>query len=299
MTSSYKTARAFRAALEERLNQLARDQQVDVTRLRRLVSFERLLARLFAQEHPPWLLKGGYACELRLLGKARGTRDIDLAIPLPAQVAAPDAAQLEAIRERLQEEAERDLEDWFEFRIGPAMSDLDAAPYGGGRFPVEALLDYRTFARFHLDVGLGDAVVSPPDWLEGRDLLTFAAIPPACIAVLPSEQHFAEKIHAYSLPRGERINNRVKDLVDLVLLIELGLPDGELVVRALDATFARRRTHALPQTLLPPPEEWRAAYAALAAECGMLVTSLDAAYDTLCAYWQTLPFPTATNDEPS
>jgi hypothetical protein len=301
MASAYKTARAFRAALEDRLNQLARDQQVDVTRLRRLVGFERLLARLFAEENPPWLLKGGYACELRLLGKARGTRDIDLAIPLPAQIAAADGGQLEAIRERLQEEVERDLEDWFEFRIGPAMSDLDAAPYGGGRFPVEALLDYRTFARFHLDVGLGDAVISPPDWLQGRDLLTFAAIPPARIAVLPSEQQFAEKIHAYSLPRGERINNRVKDLVDLVLLIEMGLPDGELVLRALEATFARRHTHALPRVLLPPPEEWRDSYAALAAECGLLDVSLDAAYAALSAYWQTLSFSTdelVNNAEP-
>ncbi|HLW02010.1 MAG TPA: nucleotidyl transferase AbiEii/AbiGii toxin family protein [Ktedonobacterales bacterium] len=298
MPSPYKTARAFRAALEDRLNQLARDQQADVTRLRRLVGFERLLARLFAEENPPWLLKGGYACELRLLGKARGTRDIDLAIPMPAQIAAPNAAQLEAIRERLQEEAERDLEDWFAFRIGPAMSDLDAAPYGGGRFPVEAVLDYRTFARFHLDVGLGDAVVSPPDRLQGRDLLTFAAIPPARIAVLPSEQQFAEKIHAYSLSRGERINNRVKDLVDLVLLIELGLPDGALVVRALDATFARRRTHALPRFLLPPPEEWRDSYASLAAECGMHDVSLGAAYAALSTYWQALPFPAETNEPP-
>jgi hypothetical protein len=297
MASPYKTSRAFRAALEDRLNQLARDQQVDVARLRRLVGFERLLARLFAEENPPWLLKGGYACELRLLGKARGTRDIDLAIPMPARIAAPDATQLEAIRERLQDEVERDLEDWFEFRIGPAMSDLDAAPYGGGRFPVEALLDFRTFARFHLDVGLGDAVVSPPDWLSGRDLLTFAAIPPARIAVLPREQQFAEKIHAYSLPRGERINNRVKDLVDLVLLIELGLPDGELVVRALDATFVRRHTHLLPQSLLPPPEEWHASYAALAAECGMQVASLDAAYAALSSFWQTLPFPTVPDEQ--
>src|SRR5579871_6276670 len=290
MPSPYKTARAFRAALEDRLNQLARDQQADVTRLRRLVGFERLLARLFAEENPPWLLKGGYACELRLLGKARGTRDIDLAIPMPAQIAAPNAAQLEAIRERLQEEAERDLEDWFAFRIGPAMSDLDAAPYGGGRFPVEAVLDYRTFARFHLDVGLGDAVVSPPDRLQGRDLLTFAAIPPARIAVLPSEQQFAEKIHAYTLPRGERINNRVKDLVDLALLLEVGLPEQEQVGRALIATFVRRQMHPLPEHLLPPPENWREAYAALAAECGVQRTTAEEAYTALSAYWDSLDF---------
>ena len=65
MTRHYQTARAFRAALEDRLNQQAREAGQDLTRLRRLVGFERFLARLFAEEHPPWLLKGGYAFELR------------------------------------------------------------------------------------------------------------------------------------------------------------------------------------------------------------------------------------------
>ena len=59
MTRQYQTARAFRAALENRLNQQAREAGQDVTRLRRLVGFERFLARLFVEEHPPWLLKGG------------------------------------------------------------------------------------------------------------------------------------------------------------------------------------------------------------------------------------------------
>lgn len=288
MAHQYHSARAFRAALEDRLNHLAQSQQLDLARLRRLVGFERFLARLFESQEPPWLLKGGYACELRMREKARGTRDLDLAIPAPGQIAAPGEAQLEVIRERLQEEAARDLADWFEFRIGAAMADLDAAPAGGARFPVEARLDSRTFARFHLDVGLGDAVISPPDWLVGRDLLTFAAIPPARVAVLPMAQQFAEKVHAYSLPRGKRINNRVKDLVDMALLLDLGLPDPALVAQALVATFARRHTHPLPTALLPPPEEWRAPYAALAAECGLLLVTLDEAFTAIAAYWSSL-----------
>jgi hypothetical protein len=41
-------------------------EQIDLNRLRRLVSFDRLLARLFRDEAPPWVLKGGYALELAL-----------------------------------------------------------------------------------------------------------------------------------------------------------------------------------------------------------------------------------------
>lgn len=288
MTRHYQTARAFRAALEDRLNQQAREAGQDLTRLRRLVGFERFLARLFAEEHPPWLLKGGYAFELRLEDRARGTKDLDLTIPAPARLAPPDDAQLESIREHLQEAVERDVGDWFVYRISAAMADLDGAPYGGARFPVAALLDNRTFAKFHVDVGLGDAVIAAPEWVSGRDLLAFAAIPPARVAILPREQQFAEKIHAYTLPRGERVNNRVKDMVDLALLLEVGLPEQEQVRRALTATFARRQTHLIPARLALPPEGWREAYAALAAECGVQRATVEEAYAALATYWESL-----------
>ncbi len=52
-------------------------------------------------------------------------------------------------------------QDGFDFRIGEPMTDLDAAPYGGARYPIEARLDARTFATFHLDAGVGDAIVAP------------------------------------------------------------------------------------------------------------------------------------------
>ena len=168
------------------------------------------------------------------------------------------------------------------------MADLDAAPYGGARYPMEVRLDHRTFATFHLDVGVGDTVVAAPEQLTGQDLLGFAGIPPAHAAVLAREQQFAEKVHAYTLPRGERTNTRVKDLADLVLLVELGLPDAEQVRHALRATFERRRTHKPPRALDPPPEEWADPYAALAVECGLKLTTLQVAFAYIAAYWQTL-----------
>ncbi len=45
---------------------------------------------------------------------------------------------------------------------------LEAAPYGGARFPVEARLDGRIFVGFHLDVGIGDAVMEPLEVIEAR-----------------------------------------------------------------------------------------------------------------------------------
>jgi predicted nucleotidyltransferase component of viral defense system len=294
MIGRYQTARAFRAALEERLNQLARERGIDIMRLRRQVAFDRLLARLFAEPDPPWLLKGGYAFELRLGVHARTTKDIDLSIPVPSRLGSALNQSLEpantTVREHLQDAAERNLHDGFVFLIGEPMADIDAAPYGGARFPIEARLDARRFATFHLDIGVGDAVVSPPEWLTGQDILNFAGIPPVHAAAFSVEQQFAEKLHAYTLPRGDQANSRVKDLVDLVLLIELGLPNVQQVQEAIHATFDRRKTHALPSALNPPPRSWAPIYVTLAQECDLQNSTMENGFATLLASWDALGF---------
>ena len=76
---TYATAGAFRKALEERLKRASLTDRIDLNRLRRQVAFDRLLARLFREEPAPWVLKGGYALELRFKA-ARSTVDIDLTL---------------------------------------------------------------------------------------------------------------------------------------------------------------------------------------------------------------------------
>ena len=84
-----------------------------------------------------------------------------------------------------------------------------------------------------------------------------------------SAEQFAEKLHAYTLPRQGRTNTRVKDLVDMVLLSVSGKLDAIRVRESIAATFRRRATHPVPATLPPPPESWREPFAELASECGM------------------------------
>src|SRR5713226_3615067 len=67
----YKTAGAFRTALETRLQARAQVERTDLQRLRRQVAFDRFLARLFPKGPKgtyPWILKGGYPtfCTVRL-----------------------------------------------------------------------------------------------------------------------------------------------------------------------------------------------------------------------------------------
>ena len=263
MSRDYATAKAFRRALEDRLSKIAEAEQVQVNRLRRQVAFDRLLMRLFRTDAAPWVLKGGYALELRFR-TARSTLDIDLTV---SRVMADTEEQAtRVLREMLQEAAGFPVADWFEFTIGPPAMDLDAAPYGGARYPVESWMDGRIFARFHLDAGIGDVVIQPVEIIECRDWLGFAGIAKPRVRTISREQQFAEKLHAYTLPRSSD-NSRVKDIVDLALLIRSGGLAIKLTADAVHMTFDRRRTHDLPSPLPKPPGNWQGRFRALAEEC--------------------------------
>ena len=291
MIGPYQTPQAFRAALEARLRNIAQSRGTDLQRLQRRVAFDRLLARLFAPDSPPWLLKGGYALELRLADRARSTLDLDLSVPKSRRLQAPivagdDVSRMHVVYEHLQQAAERDLNDGFEFMIGRPREEPIGSPGGGVRCSVEARLAGRAFARFHLDVGLGDAVVDQPDWVEGSPLLNFAGISAARIALYPVAQQFAEKIHTYTFPWRDRDNTRVKDMVDLVLLMDSDLLEPDRVKRALKATFETRETHQLPARLPEPPLAWTGPYAALAQDLRLPAITLQDAYAYLDTYWQ-------------
>jgi len=280
--NQYKTAGAFRTALETRLQTRAQEERTDLQRLRRQVAFDRFLARLFPQESEgtyPWVLKGGYAMELRIRS-ARTTKDIDLTLHDGTRLAEDTEERGRQVRAMLQDFAAIQLNDYFEFLVGEAREDLDGAPEGGSRYPVDARMDGREFARFHVDVGIGDEVLEPLDVVEGRDWLGFCGIAPPSFTVISREQQFAEKVHDYSLPRGDRVNTRTKDLIDMLLLIRQGKLDNPRLVAAIKATFAKRATHPMPWKLEPPPAEWEPVFQALARECDLDIR-LSAGFETV------------------
>lgn len=88
--------------------------------------------------------------------------------------------------------------------------------------------------------------------------------------MIPREQQFAKKLHAYTLPRPGAKNSPVRDLVDMVLLIQSGTLRSEGVSDAVQITFQRRKTHDLPKVLTQPPADWTRPFSALAKECGLI-----------------------------
>jgi len=117
--------------------------------------------------------------------------------------------------------------------------------------------------RVQVDVGIGDAPVPAPEWLDYPSLLD---LPRPRLRAYRPESTIAEKVHAM-VALGSK-NSRMRDFFDVYALAMRRSFDGDTLVRALQATFARRSTAlpAAPPLALTPafaalegkPEQWAA-----------------------------------------
>lgn len=256
----YQTPGAFRQALESRLLARSHATGVSLARLRKLVAFDRLLARLVAVAPDRWILKGGVALDLRLRDRARATMDMDLGRHDNEAAAMQDFRAAELI----------DIGDYFEFTVERSPQPDQARVADAVRYRVHASLDGRAFEWFVVDVGF-DESEAQPDMIEALDLLAFADIPPIRVPTLPLCEHVAEKVHAYTRsysPEGRR-STRVRDLVDLVLMADCCVFLAGDLQAALEATFASRAGQALPTSFPEPPAVWRPQYRKLADPVGI------------------------------
>lgn len=253
---SYQTPAAFRAALEARLNNAAQAGGRPVGRARKLVAFSRLLARLEQHAAGQWVLKGGFALELRLADHARATRDIDL----------DWATSLEAATETMIEAAALDLGDYFEFQV-EQIGEVHEGFGRGVRFRADALVAGRLFEQLAIDLGFVDRLPHDPDELDVPNLLDFAEIPGTRVPAAPLEQHLAEKFHAYTRSYGDgHGSSRPKDLIDMVLISELAAFDATRLRETIVRVFGERGTHSVPTTVPSPPTDWARRYGMLAEE---------------------------------
>ncbi len=248
----YATDRAFRTALEARIKQGQTDS-AGVSRLRKRIVFERLLARLVVEAPGEWVLKGGFALELRLGSVARSTKDADF----DWRLAEEDAIEL------LLDAAALDLGDRFTFALERAYEETDL-PGGGQRWRVTATLAGRIFERAVIDVAFAVAPIHAPDEISTSNLLEFADIHGIEVPTLGIEQHLAEKLHAYTREYAGRRSTRVKDLVDIVVIANTSVIDAAKLADAITMIFGRRAAHAVPAALPQPPTEWETPWRRLA-----------------------------------
>lgn len=275
MGRSFANPRAFKDALESRIKKRAQADGVAVNRLRQIVIFERLLARIYEAVGNAIVVKGGFVLELRL-ARSRTTKDIDLRVEgglddLIAKI-------IEASRKVGADYLRFDFSDERDFQemLG------DQVVYGGRRLQARARLGGVPYGDpFFLDMSVADRIVLPPDRVEGTDLMEFANIERLEHIVYPEEAHIAEKLHAYAMPRSGAVNSRTKDLVDIGLLARHARFDASDLTRSIEATFEFRGTNPLPPYLPDPPPEWTVRYGKLRDRDGLIWPDIEALFE-LC-----------------
>ena len=143
-----------------------------------------------------------------------------------------------------------------------------------------ARLSGTELVRFKVDVSAADAVVGELESYFSDPVLERLGFRRSRFPVYPVNQHFAEKLHALTLPRDVE-NTRARDLVDLVWFIRHFSFRSEALAVACIAAFDRRATHSWPPVIDVPPESWARPYAVWRADLDLPEPTLAGAASSL------------------
>lgn len=225
-------------SVQGRLVRHAREIGVDPNLVLTRYGVERILYRLSRSPYAErFVLKGALLLLVWLGETLRPTRDADLL----GYGELSDDALKGIFRDVCAVEVEPDAITFLPDTVeAHAIREEDA--YGGRRVTLQARLGPARI-RVQVDIGVGDAVMPGPQWLEYPSLLD---LPRPRLRAYPREAVVAEKLHAMVL-LGMR-NSRMKDYFDVHALLREGALDARQLARAIAATFERRRTE-IPEGL--------------------------------------------------
>jgi len=178
-----------------------------------------------------FVLKGAALFTLWTGHPHRATRDVDLL----GFGDSSEARVREIIAEVIAPHVEDDgvVFDAKSLKVGPIREDKR---YGGTRAILKAHISTAK-VRLQVDIGFGDAIISEAQQVVFPALLDF---PPPKLLAYPRESVVAEKLEA--MVQLDIANSRMKDFYDVVVLARRFEFEGELLVRAIRATFERRET---------------------------------------------------------
>lgn len=230
------------ASIRAKLTNVARARGEELQNLLMRFAAERFLYRISVSDHKDkFLLKGAALFSFWFNEPHRPTKDLDL-----LGFGKTDVPTLESVaREICRIDGEDGLEFLPESVKGSVIREEEI--YGGVRLNLLAMLE-KARIPVQIDVGSGDAVT--PEAREETLPTILDLLPAPRIRIYPKETVVAEKFEAMvKLGIG---NSRMKDFWDIAYLIKEFEFDGELLQRAIGATFTTRQTplpHNLPLAL--------------------------------------------------
>lgn len=232
------SARNISASVRDRLLNKARAEKLDYNLLLTRYALERMLYRLsISKQRDQFLLKGALLFDLWFDVPHRPTHDADFL--------GFGSAEIPHIEEIFRDICRIEVEDGIAFQPDTvkAAEIRKEANYAGVRVTLLGMLDSAR-CPVQIDIGFGDAVVPGPDEVHYPVIL--GEMPEPHLHVYPRYTVVAEKLEA--LTSLGMLNSRMKDYFDLWILAKHSDFDGQILSRAVAATFDRRRT-AIPTGL--------------------------------------------------
>lgn len=226
------TSKDVGASVRARLQHLAREHQEDFQLLLTRYANERLLFRLASSRHAQsFVLKGATLFALWSGKPHRATRDLDLlGFGDPRDTRIHDVLKDILALEVPDDGIRFDLDS---LTVGAIR---EAQEYAGVRAELIACVTSAR-VRMQIDIGFGDVITPEASLVELPSLLDF---PAPKVRTYPRETVVAEKLEA--MVQLGMANSRMKDFYDIAILARRFDFDGELLSRAIKATFERRRT---------------------------------------------------------
>ncbi|QRF62561.1 nucleotidyl transferase AbiEii/AbiGii toxin family protein [Variovorax paradoxus] len=226
------------ASVRARLLNIAKAQGVDFNQVLVRFALERMLYRLGESVHADrFVLKGALLFTLWYDMPHRATRDADLL--------GFGASDLASMAQAFRDIASVRVDDGISFdpasiRVSEIRKD---AGYAGARVLIDADVA-RARCKTQIDVGFGDAITPGP--ADAIYPVLIADLPAPRLRTYPAYTVVSEKLHAIVVLG--MTNSRLKDYLDLMVLLEREDLDDDMLANAIAATFMRRGM-AVPRSL--------------------------------------------------
>ena len=223
----------MKAVSKENIQHIASVMGLRLPQVQLLLAQERFIARMSnISSCSSFIWKGG-SLVLRAypyLEKPRFTIDIDYLLR---------GLDISKVQEKLQEASALNLSDGFKFGSVSSTPMLRDTPYGGERFEISWEFNGKSGSqKLKLDICAGDVVEEVERNLDELSILE-GNCEGFSVLVYPAEFIFAEKLQtSFKFGTG---NTRLKDFIDMWVLIERGL-DSIKVKEAIIKCFQRRES---------------------------------------------------------
>ncbi|WP_211454244.1 nucleotidyl transferase AbiEii/AbiGii toxin family protein [Collimonas antrihumi] len=217
------------ASVRARLLNVAKAQDTDFNQVLVRFALERMLYRLSQSKHADqFLLKGALLFTLWYDMPHRPTRDADLLGFGPSDLA--------SITQTFRDIAGVDVEDGIIF--DPATASVEEirknAGYAGARVLITGEIA-KARCKTQIDIGFGDAVTPGP--VHAIYPVLIEDLPAPRLRTYPVYTVVSEKLHAIVLLG--MTNSRLKDYLDIWVLLDREALNAHTLARAIAATFVR------------------------------------------------------------